>query len=108
MVQFKTVKGDSFSLDLPETATVRASVTRAWMSLLHTWSPVPLRHLSWLRLAASRKTLLRGTNVLRMLLQIDDVKSQIEQARGPAFPKDGMTLIFNGKVLSVIKAPVYV
>ena len=35
-----------------------------------------------------------------MSLQIGDVKSQIEQARGPAFPKDGMTLIFNGKVLS--------
>ena len=29
MVQFKTVKGDSFSLDLPETATVRALVARA-------------------------------------------------------------------------------
>jgi len=28
MVQFKTVKGDSFSLDLPETATVRSSRQR--------------------------------------------------------------------------------
>ena len=26
------------------------------------------------------------------------MKKQIEQARGPAFPKEGMTLIFNGKV----------
>ncbi len=34
-------------------------------------------------------------------MQIGEVKSQIEQARGPAFPKEGMTLIFNGKVPAV-------
>ena len=38
-------------------------------------------------------------------MQIGEVKSQIEQARGPAFPKDGMTLIFNGKARLLTALP---